>query len=267
MLIVSILSLSTVTYAWFTMNKDVSVTGMKLKATAEQGLVISGDNKATWLTAWDVAMNSGVALAPTSTDKTNWASASSDNFDDADKDQDAADYTDLTLTYAAPAQAIGGNTFGTGEGIGSYDGHDYVLKKIFYIKSASNEAWNESLVIDSVTAELPATTATANLDKSLRVLVVVGSDSFIYAPVTGYDNACKFKGTTALTLVAATTDSTCTNTASIPANSTTTPIEVDMYIYFEGEDTNCKSSNITAASVDEITVSASFKTTAGPADT
>lgn len=265
MLAVSAVMLSSATYAWFTINKTVSVTGMKLKATAEQGLVISGDDKATWLTAWDVNMSAGVALAPASTDGAAtpaWVTAGSRAFDNADKDNPITGYTNLSLTYAAPA-SITGNAFGNGEGVGSANDHDYVLKKIFYIKSASNEAWTgQNLVIDSVTAELPSTAATANLDKSLRVLVVVGSDSFIYAPVAGYDTSCKFRGTTALTLIASDTDSTCTSVTSIPANNTTSPIEVDMYIYFEGEDQNCKSSNLTAASVDELTVSASFKTAA-----
>ena len=93
MLMLSTAMLGTATYAWFTMNKEVSVTGMKMKASASEGLVISGDEKAKWLTDWDVAMSTGVALYPTSTDGAAaaspvWAVAYSKKFDDAYKDDD-----------------------------------------------------------------------------------------------------------------------------------------------------------------------------------
>ena len=43
MLAVSAAMLSTSTYAWFTMSDTVQVTGMKIKATSDQGLVITDD--------------------------------------------------------------------------------------------------------------------------------------------------------------------------------------------------------------------------------
>ena len=253
MLLVSIMTLSSATYAWFTMNKDVTVTGMKLKATAEDGLVISDYTKANWATSWTVTMSDAATLAPTSTNKTNWATASSSQFDDAEKNTPTSGYTDLDFTYS--------NDPTTGEGVGSDTGVNYVLLRKFYIKGTGDAAWAQNLVIDEVKAEVAGTAASENLDKSFRVLVVAGTDKFIYAPVTGYDNACKFKGTgDNLALVASTTDSTCTSITSIPAGNTNAPIEVSMYMYFEGEDTNCKSSNISGIPVDTLTVSATFKT-------
>ena len=41
MLLISAAMLGTATYAWFTMNKEVEVTGMQVKAKAEQGLLIN----------------------------------------------------------------------------------------------------------------------------------------------------------------------------------------------------------------------------------
>ncbi len=254
------------TYAWFTMSKTVTVTGMKVKAQATDGLVISGDNKANWKVDWDVAMETGVALYPTSTNGAttpSWAVAYSKEFDDAWKNQNqsgAGGYTDLTMTYTTSGTS--GDTFSNGvDGIGQAESklRNYVLKKTFFVKSTGESAWTAPLYINEVTAEVASTTrsGSGDLNKALRVLVVVnGTDSFIYAPVSGYDTAINYKGTTPLTLKAATTDST-TSITSIP-NTDADAIRIDMYIYYEGEDTNCKSSNITAISVDTLKISARF---------
>lgn len=272
MLLLSTAMLGMATYAWFTMNKEVSVTGMKLQAQATEGIVISGDNKANWKTDWDVNMSAGVALYPTSTDgaaSPSWTVAYSKVFDDAYKNQTqtgAGGYIDITPSYTTSGTS--GDTFTTGiDGIGtarpsgSTLDQNYILKKTFFIKSTGQSAWAQKLVIDEVTASAAHTTGSgsANLNKALRVLVVVNdTDHFIYAPVTGYDTDTKFKNGTALTLKASDADSDTTVT-SIP-NSDASAVKVDMYMYYEGEDTNCKSSNITGISVDTLTVSAKFKT-------
>ena len=278
MLLVSIMTLSSATYAWFTMNKTVTVDGMKLKATAEDGLVISDSTKTNWATSWDVNMATAATLAPTSnyanaaTAATTFVTNKSDLFDNAKANQ-AADYVDLgTLDWSdqtANSGSIGSKTTGTTPNAVTTN---YVLKRTFYIKATGDQAWAKNLVIDEVKAEVDGDSAATseNLDKALRVLVVVNDvDAFVYAPITGATTSYNWKGTMtgaqAVTTVASTTDSTCTNVASIPivdANA----VKVDMYMYFEGEDANCKSSNISNISVDTLKVSAKFKTTAGPAD-
>jgi hypothetical protein len=275
-LLISAAMLSTSTYAWFTMNKEVSVTGMKLKAQATDGIVISGDNKATWTTDWDVAMSTGIELYPTSTNgavSPSWAVAYSKDFDDANKNQSGSGaYTDLSINYDATLAS--GTTFtSTVDGVGKAGSptRNYVLKKTFWIKSTGEQTWDHAgLNIDEVTAT--ATTesgsGTANLNKALRVLVVVSNanasetSSFIYAPFVGHDDDTKFKNTTTLTLKES-DDQSVTAITDIP-NVNDGAIRVDMYMYYEGEDENCKSSNIAAVSVDTLTVSAKFSTTDDP---
>ena len=258
------------------MNKTVEVTGMKLKAQASDGIVISGDNKGTWTTEWDVAMSAGVELYPTSTDGTTsptWAVAYSKDFDDANEEQTGSGaYTDLSLTY--DASLASGTTFTSSvDGVGKSASPDrnYVLKKTFWIKSTGETDWDDAgLNIDEVTAE--ATTesgsGTGELNKSLRVLVVVSNvggtekSSFIYAPIDGYDDSIKYKNGSALTLLSS-SDSSDTAITDIP-NTDANAIRVDMYMYYEGEDIHCKSSNVTAISVDTLTVSAKFSTDATP---
>ena len=66
-------------------------------------------------------------------------------------------------------------------------------------------------------------------------------------------------GAQSVTTKASDEDSTCTNVSSIPITDAGA-VKVDMYLYFEGEDANCKSSNISGINVDTLNVSAKFKT-------
>jgi hypothetical protein len=277
MLTVSAIMLSSATYAWFTMSTEVSVTGMNVKATAADGLLIT-DTTVTadrvWATSKDIGMTGYAELAPTNTaNGTAWCSAKSDLFDNAMSEQTATGaYTTLgSFTYTAPDS---GSHWMTGEGIGSITGTDssvtnYVLLKNFYIKSSGDTAWSKDLTVEEVTATIDTTNLSGEGDaaakakqddlyKSLRVLLVVGNESFIYAPITGYDNSIKYQGTgTNLTLVPSTTQSVFTAVNTIPVGDVD-GINVKMYIYFEGEDDNCKSSNISGIALNYVTVSARF---------
>ena len=276
MLAVSMAMLATSTYAWFTMNTEVSVTGMKMKATASDGLLISDSyDNPSWASSKDISMTAGVALSPTNTaDGTEWVAAKSSDYDDADAEQTADDaYTTVSnstsgFTYTAPDN--NGATWITGEGVGSKDSTNYVLLKNFWIKSSGDEAWDKDLTVESVTAEIGTENLTGeanaakkakqdNLYKSFRVLVVVGDESYIYAPIDDYDTSIKFKGTgNNLTLVAS-DDQSVFDVDTIP-NTDAGAINVKMYMYFEGEDENCKSSNIDGIDLNDIEVSATFGT-------
>lgn len=285
MLVVSAMMLSSSTYAWFTMSDTVKVEGMKLKATASDGLLITDTDVAAdrvWATSKDINMTAAVALSPTNTaDGSEWVTAKSQNFDDADKDQTATGaYTTICKPTADPAinftytnPTSNGSHWITGEGVGSYTinniSANYVLLKNFWVKSSGNADWSKDLTVTGVTATIGTTNLTgdenaaarakeADLYKSLRVLIVVGSESFIYAPITTDDTAVKFKGTgDPLTLKAtnATSTFTAVNTIPIADNSA---INVKMYMYFDGEDKNCKTSNVSGISLNDVTVSATF---------
>ena len=262
MFMLSAAMLGTSTYAWFTMNKSVSVEGMQLKAKTEQGLVISDYTKANWATSWDVGMSASAVLYPTSVAATStptFVHAESRYFDDEDGTQAVGNYTDLTLTWSDTTNS---------EGIGSSTSpaaREYVLLKNFYIKSTGETAWAQNLVIDEVNASIVGETPTAKkLDNSLRVLVVVGTNAFVYAPFQDVasgttTDSYKWKNTANVTALAPATDSVCTSVTSIP-NTDAGAINVKMYMFFEGEDENCKSSNIVGISPNDIEITATFKT-------
>jgi len=292
MLLVSMMTLSSATYAWFTMNKDVSVVGMELKAHAEEGLLIN-EVKAYNSTTWDEQATANTtpqtfALRPASTsDLATWWHANSKKSSDeagtdaladtVDVDASGNKYTNISPANVTNETIVGaegaasgakatGNTqaethvyykdasFGTDS---QYDdGEGYYVNYKYYLKSSgsSDLSVTSGNLGVTVTAALKDTTATATeLDKALRVGVKIGNDILIFAP-TGGDASYKVTGDAAGTAadqkpVTAYNAKTGINTAalSIPSiSSNADGLLVDVYVWFEGEDQQCMSDNLTA---------------------
>ncbi len=241
------------------MNKTVTATGMKVQARAEGGIVISNSKTGTVWKASATASNATLTeLIPTSTaNATNWYHAVSDDANNANKAQSASGaYTLLSVTENAGA---GNVTMGTAT-------KAIYLVNSFYIKS-STEAMtlaSPGLYINNVTVTLPENQSTENLNKALRVAVVMNDGTTtvtkIFAPVSGGETSYKVNNTTDVEAIAAGTKNTSTSYLSIPAYSSTSPIEAKIYCYFEGEDENCKSIN--AINIDTLTVDLTFSSTA-----
>lgn len=222
MVLVATIALSTATYAWFAANNSVTATGMIVTAQAEAGIVISNSTKTTYGTTAVTAEATDKKLIPASTaNGTAWYHNTSGQFDDADASQAAE-------TYATAGS----------------DGTDYV-KNTFYIKSATDTAYSANLEITKVEAVSGGQQA---LSKALRVGVMVGNNFYIYAPVTGYTATYNVGGSngTSVSPKASTTATTDTAVTSFPAN-TADGLQVDVYMWYEGEDASCKSSNIVSS--------------------
>lgn len=271
MLTVSAVSLSSATYAWFSMNTQVTATGMQVKAIAEGGIVISNSTKTGW-TAEATAQVTSASLFPTSNAKTpatltTWYHNKSDNADDAKAGQAASTYETLNIALSDATN---------GEGVGYVDKNDdsaftsgtdsaYFLKDKFYIKSSGDALTSTTLYINKVEATPASGTSLLAIDNALRVCVVVDQTSYLFAPVsvgtTGPTLTYKVKGSATDTVaLAGTTKNTATGVTTI-ANSDADAVPVEIYVYFEGEDANCKSTNISGISTDTITVSVQFGTT------
>lgn len=247
MLLLSASMMGTSTYAWFSMNRTVQAVGMQVQAVAEDGIVISNTLKSAWSDE-ATAQTTTAQLVPTSAAaiaSPAFVHASSTQADDAEAQQAVANYEDLTLSW----------NYNSTEGVGyvdsdsdsSYDSEEkaYVLMNNFYVKSSGNALSNVTFYINDVTV----TGAAHKIDNSLRVLVVAGSDAFIFAPVNNVDSGTttlsyKWKNTTTVTAKAYNDyDVECPSITSIP-NTDAGAINVKIYCYFEGEDANCKSTNI-----------------------
>jgi len=275
MLLLSAVLMATSSYAWFSMNTQVTATGMQVKAVAEDGILISNSDKSAW-TNEASAKVATASLVPTSTAGTatpSWVHNTSANADDANADADNG-YEELSIKWT-------NTTFG--EGFVDIDGgtanskdsneKSYVLLNEFYIKSSGDpitlgaDKTYKDLYINDVTVTSSA--SFLKVDNSLRVLVVVGSAAYIYAPVINQASGTttlsyNFKGTatghvavTALNATAAAGYDKTTSTTSI-GNTDATAIKAQVYIYFEGEDVNCKSTNISGITTDNLSVSVNF---------
>jgi hypothetical protein len=286
MLMVSTVMLSSATYAWFTMNKEVSVTNLQVKAKADQGLLINeiaDYSDSHWDEEATTSQAKGIQLHATSTANTsNWyvAYSKKSNTAAAATEGTASDdltpdgYKTLGTDYTTAVQDLISASAGTSgltqvtyvdkDGDSTYDdGEGYYVKYTYYLKSSADAitpaltAGGESLQIKDVTVtgnNFTGSGTVEDLDAALRVAVVVNNKAYIFAPVTGatssyYVNA----GSTATTPL---TGSGITDIASIPSVTTDgTPVYV--YLYFEGEDAKLKTDNVTST-LDNLTVSFKF---------
>lgn len=256
MVLVAALALGSSTYAWFAANNEVTAEGMQLQAQGETGIVIKSveNTQSKWATTASAAMSESAKLKPTSTQNlTSWWHAVSDEKDDAKAQQTATNaYADVTASKS-----------------------DYVLMRSFYIRSAAQDVpvSDVKLAIKTVTAATVASNATSeNLDKSIRVGIKLskggaGTDGasteyYVYAPLAddAFSLVAKYDSDKTLTekvTADATTDQFELSGNAVPANDT--GLLAEIYMWFEGEDANCKSSNITA-SLDNLKVTVVFTT-------
>ena len=276
MLLLSTAASVTGTVAWFSMNSFVNATNMNILAKAEEGIVISNEAKSLWSDSAIATKSSAVAVYPTSTATgATWCHSASNNADSATSNNK---YSMLTLVNQDTTNATGAGYIDK-DASGTFNEGDeaYYVKNAFFIKSSS-EAITKPLYVTSITTTL-TTSYSTNLNKALRVLVVQGSNSKVFAPFEG--------ATTSYTVVTAVGDNDATanveetdyptTTASVSAvaynavdtqlgnanieipGRNETPLRIDIYLYFEGEDANCKSTNL-AANLDNIEVSVKFGT-------
>ena len=296
MLMLSAAMLGTSTYAWFTMNKVVSVTNMQVKARSEGGLLISETSGHATSDQWDdlaTANNlpTSVELLPTSSADTKaWYHANSKSAnDEAGAAEDAlsgnlsGSYATLSsLATKATAAVSGTNAANTiyftdtdTDGNVDADENAYYVKYTYYLKASNEQGVTglaltdgaQSLSIKEVT--VTGSSGSVDLDKSLRVGVSIGGKFYIFAPNysgTGSDvpaNYYVYNGSSAtgtnIEIAPLTANAVAyTDVASIPGVTTDSPIQADVYLWYEGEDPNCKSENITAT-LDTLVVGLKFE--------
>ena len=243
MFLVAAIALGSSTYAWFVSNYQVSATDMKVQAKAESGIVISNAVDGPYATT-AATSTAAKELGPTCTlDLSTWKHSTSDQYDSANKNQaeDSA-YQDITST------------------------NPYSLNH-FYIKSAGagfDLDSTKGLEISGI--KVVNQEVTQKLSKSLRLGVKVETvkDDQKTTSITTYapcrDNDVEATKYSMEALNSKTTDQKITGVEAMPANNGT-PIHVEIYLWFDGEDDECKSSNI-QATLEQLNVTVNFKANA-----
>jgi hypothetical protein len=255
MLLVSAVMMSTASFAWFSMNTQVTASGMQVKAQATGGLAIApwaleATEPAAAAFTKDATMgwsnkNTNSTLFPTSFDGTNWIKGEAAN----------------------PNSHVGSS----GKyGLVPAGGTGYYIASKWSLKSLAEEG---SINVNLTGIEVTITgenTTTAQLKHALRVALKVGSTYYYFAPCydsiptgglkyTTYENA----GTPAYNVATYTAGAVtpgATFEKQIATGVTQTPTVVEVYIYFEGEDEYCTSAY--AVNAQNINVKLTFTTAA-----
>jgi hypothetical protein len=263
MLLVAACLMGTSTYAWFSASESVNASGMQVKAMSDGGLAIASykgaagttpqtPGEADFASAYTLNVaggdwvNGASAIKPASWNGTDWFAGTSATADSATADN----LTKLGTTYADLA--------------------DYMQHTKWKIKSLKDGATVKvGVTAITVTAEGGSS---VNLDKALRVAIKTGEQWYIFAPSYTTDQAAtltyvdSYVGTTGtnsgdLTLrdvknadgdVIGQEPAINTGNSNIKggtAYSTTAVIfaalgtaaqDIDVYVYYEGQDSNCR---------------------------
>lgn len=223
MLLLAAVMAGTSTFAWFSMNTTVTAGTMAVSATAPTNLRICATNSTTD-SDWSGALSLSASLTtmvPVSCDNTNAALAFYKVKANGDKiEYNNGAYKEDTTFETATA------------------GTDYYTTS-FFIKAVGADATNLKLSTITLNAG-----GEKELDKALRVMAVCGEKKFIYEPVEGA--AATYKAVKSLnTEKPVLGDNIIVSDAeSVLADTVTkTAVQVTIYIWYEGQDPACKSSN------------------------
>lgn len=272
MLLISAILVSTATFAWFSMNTTVTAKNMQVTAVSEGGIVIGAYtySENQWVAPASTAFKNEVEaafpgktgetlltkqLVPTSTTKiAKWYHATSN---DVDNYAAASAYTNIDFV--------------------ADNSTSYYLYNKFQIKSLEDSGDQATIARNLYVSAVTVTgnTNSTILNNSLRVAVRVnGSTTYFFAPIYSsitdgsklYQYGVTGDGTTPTRNAAAYDGGSLVigatpNKQIATAIGTTTPTEIEIFVYYEGEDENCKSIN--AVNIDDLNVAVSFSTVGG----
>ena len=214
MLLVSALFVGTSTYAWFSMNKEVTATNMQVTAKSDNIYlqIKQADAADTDWNKTDAAVSPAKDLYPVdykSISGTNviWGRTDSD-------DTKSVKYTEKT------ALAEVGDTA------------NYVWTDKFQIRVADAKAEAKDLILSGVKV-----TGTSEMSEALRVLVVTKDGAMIWANDGAQDNSNAAVGVNNPAGV-----SGINKLAATVTNAD--PIDVTVYVYFDGNDNSCYTDGI-----------------------
>lgn len=255
MLLVSAILVSTSTYAWFSMNNRVTVTGMQVKATVSDSLLIASSSEGTSKSA-DSAFTKGInqpvsgILQPVST-----ISGAKDSFYytyDAKADGSKATAVAQEPYIAVPKTGTDAYKVDDGTGTAKDAFKDYVfeIKAINANSSASknliltklNLLYDGAAVTEHAYRVAIFTQEEATGGTAYGELATTTAADAIYAP-SGFEyfNNTAVSSTAQKAAVSPTVNNS-TTWAKTVAKQTTSYFKITVRLWLEGEDTDCYTS-------------------------
>ena len=267
------------TVAWFAVNTSVTITNLQVKAKAEGGIVIAAYTQTSGSAAsetndagYNNTLTPAVFAAPTASAYANTATMSltaAELYPTSTADTSAwyhavsasvNDYSAKAGSYTTlPNLEADGKSY-TGDGTEAAKAFalqgQYFLYNKFSIKGTTDGPF--SLWVSGIT--VTGETNSAALNDSLIIAVKVGSGSVsFYAPMYAsnddstlyyYSGSARTAGSPAKGLAP--------NTKVANNTITATASDMQVWVYYEGEDPNCKTIN--AVNVDTLNISMEFTT-------
>lgn len=229
MLLVSAVLVGTSTYAWFSMNDQVTATGLSVTAKTDQHYLIISENATTVEALHKLTAKNSKTVTLTANG-------------DVQPCVPAATVVDATTAaevakwgYAVSDDPSNVNASATTTALEKFDG--YVVRKTVYMTLVEN-----SVNVNGLTAQVAIAAANSKTITAAKVLLAVstGDDT----AVTAVENGAHKFGTTDTTAVDL-------NTGVITAN---TLVKVDIYIYLDGTDASIYTNNMTNLDTANITL-------------
>lgn len=218
MLLVAMLALGTATYAWFTTNTTATADGINVKTVSASDLQIAKYDE-QYGTTIDYGVAAQVLYPASSADGTSWFNTTAEDQNSYEKDSSAS-VTDVTSKY------VGTGTTSSTEA--------YYFKDKLYIKNAGDTTINDI----TISAQF-----TWDTDNYLRVALVPSTSTFaanVYSDSTATWDAYADATPTTTTITPAGTNLTSVSVGTLTSGSIA---EYDIYVWYEGQDEDCKSTN------------------------
>lgn len=237
------------TFAWFATSSQVTATDMTVNVAVSHNLLISASEDSGYNTTLPVN-SSKTEMAPVSTTLSTLT-------------QIQGNYTPKFYKMTDPGKGMstGDETYGTNAKFAEATTDDY-LSASMYLKLMDSD--NPSSTYPLHVNITPNVSGNEEFAKSLRVMLVVANStdtSYIFAPVQGsLSGAAQYKGIKSLAdTTPETEDVTITENSNAEIYGSLevgTPIRVDVYIWYEGQDPNCYTN--VAATAGQVTFSIEF---------
>jgi len=234
MLLVAVMVLSGATFAWFAKNESVQATGMTVNAVADSSLVIKGTKDSVFSSVGTNEVNKTTMKPASSKDGVTFA-ALADNTKVLSTGSSAAKWTGTGDTFQA-SDAVKLNS--TDEGT-FYVETTYTLKSLVKARTV--------MVSDIVLTAVDTSKSTMMTPIRVSVTIGDGTDTLVFNPKNGTNSdEGKVIDASGTAIALATPTYTTKNTTSFSTTlAADTEYTVTVRIWFEGQDTQCYTNNIT----------------------
>lgn len=242
MILLCLIVLTSVTYAWFTASNNVQALGMYIQTETDASLEISSDN----ITFGETAVYGGEKLIVKPATSYNGATFYCPQPNCSALAMDDGRLGVIGANGVVTPCDLNAGTWGTYmQNVPQENHENYYLSATYYLRAVSgtfSRIRSEIEVKERVEAEdgtITERVPQTGVMSAVRVSISIGGNSMVYAPVTGYDKDYVTYNGAAVTEL----DTLAVNDAVIQAAVGETAVPVTVNIWYEGQDTNCTTYN------------------------